>query len=183
MTMTIPTIPSLPAGHLVTVAEMNQLAAACTFLLTKPMARIRDAAGGQAIGTTAVVVTIGTTDFDLDGMTGVHANSLTVATPGWYKLRYTVNVTSAAPQSTQVVARSVTGPNNPLGSGINSAGYWGNNIISTAQAGSGGATGLWPFYLYAGDYIQILAAAAVASVITTTTTNEGSSLSLELVSI
>ena len=39
MAMTLPTIPQLPAGYVVQVADMNALANCATFLMTKPMAR------------------------------------------------------------------------------------------------------------------------------------------------
>src|SRR5580765_2726940 len=91
MAMIIPTVPQLPAGHIATVDEMNQLAYACTFLLTKPIARVRDTTGGAAIGTTAAAIAFNTKDTDTDSMWATGANNkLTIQTPGWYKFRYGV---------------------------------------------------------------------------------------------
>ena len=117
MAMSIPVIPSLPAGHVVTAAEMNKLAYACTFLLGKPIARVEDTNAAQALTTSATTITFGSPRvFDTDGMwNAANPNRLTVQTPGWYKLRYHVNGTNPSGQGIlEAYAQSTTGANNPL---------------------------------------------------------------------
>src|SRR5215471_13164509 len=84
MTLVIPTIPSLPAGHVVTSDEMNQLANAATFLLGKPVVHVHDGTGGYAWA--APMACWDTKDYDTDGMWSSGAKDrLTVQTSGWYK--------------------------------------------------------------------------------------------------
>jgi hypothetical protein len=182
MAMTIPTVPSLPAGHVATTAEMNALAGACTFLLEKPVARVRDTTGGLAIGTSATTIPFNTKDYDTDGMWSSGANSrLTIQTPGWYKFRYSIATTGGHAVNTKM--RSTTGANNPSGSGITSGDHWGGYTPSgTTFVGAGGCSGIWPFYLYAGDFLFIVALADTAGN-TTNTSVTGSSFALEFVSI
>jgi hypothetical protein len=155
MAMAIPVVPQLPAGHIATVDEMNQLAYACTFLLTKPVARVRDTAGGATVGTTAAAVAFNTKDTDTDGMWSSGANTrLTIQTPGWYKFRY--GISTAGGHAVNTKLRSTTGPNNPAGSGIGSGDHWGGYCPSLAAFdGAAGCSGIWPFYLYSGDFLQV----------------------------
>jgi hypothetical protein len=188
--MDIPTIPDLPAGHIVTADEMNQLGYACTFLATKPLTRARDATGGQALGTSATIINWTTTDVDSDSMwSSGNASRLTVQTPGLYKIRYAVAV--AAASATRVGARcvSTTGSNNPSGSGVTSTPYWGAYVYCNASGTTqyAGASGVWPFHLYAGDYLQIEAyrdnAISTATTAPASGANGGSYFSCEFVSV
>lgn len=158
MTLVIPALPSLPAGHVVTVAEMNQLSAACTFLLTKPVARVHDGAGAQAIGTGATTVSFNTKDIDTDGMWSAGTtNRLTVQTPGWYKVHYGLSVLGVN-GTFNTGLKSTTGSNNPLGAGVVSALQWpGYTVGSATVTTAAGASGVWPFFLYIGDFIQLTA--------------------------
>jgi hypothetical protein len=189
MTMTIPTIPSLPAGYIVTPADLNNLAYCCTFLYTKPIARIRDAAGGQSISTSAISVNFATKDIDTDGMWSSSApTKLTIQTPGWYKLRYAVAVTTGTTNRVNAQVKSTTGANNPQGSGVVSAAYWGAyTYAASGNTEYAGASGVWPFYLYAGDSLSVLALTdnGVNTAVTAPSSgnNGGSYFSLEYVSI
>lgn len=187
--MTIPTIPPLPAGYVVQLADLQNLAYACTFALTKPMTRVIDTAGGQAIGTSYGAVQFVSTSFDVDGMwNAANPKQLTVQTPGWYKLRYGVNVGTVGGVF-NTYATSTTGSNNPQGAGVVSAPYWGGYSDSNAaNFGLACASGLWPFFLYAGDFVQVLISAAATGASTGTTgpgstTDAYSYFSLEYVSI
>src|SRR5216684_6734082 len=100
MTMTIPTVPYMPAGYVVQPSDMNALAACATFLLTKPVARIHDVTGSQAMDGSAdipaVVINFTTVDIDTDGMwAAIHPERLTIQTQGFYKVRYGVNNNNA----------------------------------------------------------------------------------------
>lgn len=187
--LTVPTIPKLPAGYVVQLADMQNLTAAANFALGKPMTRVIDTTGGAAIGTVPSAVSFVSASFDVDGMwNAANPAQLTVQTPGWYKLRYGVNVgTVGGIFNTQV--KSTTGANNPQGSGVVSAAYWaGYCDVAAGKFGWAGAEGIWPFFLYAGDLlkVQVAAQAAGASTGTTgpgTTTDGYSYFSLEYVSI
>lgn len=187
--MTIPTFPSLPAGYVVQLTDLEDLAYAATFALTKPMTKVVDNTGGQAVTTSYLAMTFSAAVFDLDGMwTGGSPKRLTVQTPGWYKVRYGINFgTNGGVYNTAVA--STTGSNNPLGSGVQSAKYWGGYCDENASAiGWATASGDWPFYLYQGDFVQVFIQAAATGSSTGTTapvaaTNGGSYFSLELVSI
>jgi hypothetical protein len=190
MTMTIPTIPSLPAGYIVTADDMNNLAYACTFLTTKPIAHIRDAVGGTSIGTSAVTCQFSVADVDTDGMYSTsHPERLTVQTPGFYKLRYGIALHSESDIRTNAYVVSTSGSNNPAGSGVTSGECWSSYSYSF-QSGTTYATasGVWPFYLYAGDYLYIRAFAdgstsQVISAINSESSYPGSYFSLEFVSV
>lgn len=191
MSMTIPTIPSLPAGYVVQGADMTNLAAAATFLLTKPIVRVRDTANGTTtIGTSPTAMTYSSADINTDGIwSGAHPQRLTIQTPGWYKVRYMVQCGSNNGPFLAWVT-STTGNMNPAGSGITSSPYWASyNIgVGGSQASRCNGSGLWPFYLYANDYLQVMIQSTSAGQNTGdgaagTATNGGSIFSLELKSI
>jgi hypothetical protein len=161
MTMTIPTLPNMPAGYVAQAADMNDLSAACTFLLHKPIARVQDTLGGQSITTSAGTINFNTNPIDTDGMwASATPGRLTVQTPGYYKISYGVVVgTSTAVVNTYCL--QTFGSNNPGGAGNTSGNYWeGYCVPFNTPTGIAAASGLWPFYLYAGDYIQIFAFAS-----------------------
>lgn len=181
MALTIPTIPTLPAGAVVTAADLNNCRACVSFLLAKPMCRVQDTTGGQSIGiVTYTNVSFNVESFDTDGMFSAPDNKITVQTPGWYKIRYGVVATiGTTVLNTEV--RHTTGANNPQGAGVVSAAFWGGyGIIQTT--GAAGSSGLWPFYLYAGDFVQVSVIGSGTGS-TTGTTNTGSFFSMEYVSI
>jgi hypothetical protein len=182
MAMTIPVVPSLPAGHVATDTEMNSLAAACTFLLGKPTARVHDSLGTLAIGTSATTVPFNVKDYDTDGMWSSGANTrLTIQTPGWYKFRY--GIVTAGGNAVNTKMRSTTGTSNPAGSGITSGDHWpGYTASNTTFVGAAGCSGIWPYYLYAGDFLFVVALADTAGN-TTNNTVVGSFFSLEFVSV
>lgn len=184
-----PTIPTLPAGSVAQLADMQNLQYAAAFALGKPCTRIIDTTGGQAIGTAFAAVNFVSASFDVDGMFNTANKSrLTAQTPGWYKLRYAINVGTVGGVF-NTYAQSTTGANNPQGAGINSAPHWmGYADVVAGNFGWAGASGVWPFFLYAGDYLQVFISAAATGASTGTTapgsTTDGYSyLSLEYVSI
>lgn len=158
--LAIPTIPALNAGHVVTLSEMQQLCSAANFLLSPPMTMVLDETGAQAIGLIGSPTTITFTNDlkDVDGAWSSGSPSrLTIQTPGWYKVRYVVNclqVGSASPYCTYLT--STTGSNNPAGAGVVSSKYWGGYSVGIAGDHCyPGAAGIWPAYLYSGDYLQL----------------------------
>lgn len=191
MTMTVPSIPSLPAGHIVTLSDMQALSSAATFLLTKPIVLIEQVASAQSIGTSPATLNNFTSAgviYDTDGMwASANPSRLTVQTPGWYRASYAVNCgTVGGTYNTNL--KSTTGSNNPAGAGVIAA-HWGgySTTVATSIPGYAGASGLWPAYLYAGDFLQIQMQAAATGSSTGLTgvggsNNPGSFFSMEWVS-
>lgn len=187
--MTIPTIPSLPAGYVVQLADLQNLAYAATFALGKPAVYAVDNTGGMAIGTSfGTFISFTATFINTDTMWASGApKKFTVNTPGWYKISYGVNVGTVGGVFNTAV-RTTTGSNNPAGSGINSNYYWqGYTDVAAGPVGYGGATGDWPFYMYAGDFWQVTMKAAATGASTGAAgnggNNTGSFFIAELVSI
>jgi hypothetical protein len=187
MTMTIPTIPTMPAGYIATAADMNNLAYAVQFLLNKPIARAVDTAGTQAVTITDTAVTFGAASFDTDGMWNIGTPTrLTVATPGFYKMDYCVQAAVASGTSINMNTRLTitTGANNPAGAGVATqiyAGYGGGSSAGGLRA-AGHASGILPFYMYVADYISVSVIAASAGS-TLSISAFPSYMSLELVGI
>jgi beta-mannanase len=149
----IPSLPTLPAGYVVQVSDMNALSNAASFLMSRPITRIHDGVGGQSVGTTKVPVTFSAADFDSTGMwNSTFPAQLTVITPGYYKVSYAIAQNSGVTMTSYI--QVTTGSGNPQGAGYSTeccAGY---------AFGSGGHTtphgsGIIPWYLYAGDIVQV----------------------------
>lgn len=181
--MTVPEVSDMPAGYVVQVGDMNNLAAACSFLLGKPMAKVvaTTARGGLLTSSAGSRTQFDMKAFDTDGMWSAGTSGrLTVQTPGMYVIRYTVVANNNAYFNSWVT--STTGSNNPLGSGVVSParlpGYGSGN--SGLPSTGFGCKGLWPYFLYAGDYIQMFAQSSVNT--SWSVTPCGSSLSLEYAS-
>lgn len=170
MSMTIPTIPSLPAGYVVTVDDLNNLADAATFALTKPMLYAVDNTGGMAITTSWQSISFTSTVFSTDGMwLAGSPKRIQIQTPGWYKFSYGVNVGTVGGVFNSAM-RATTGANNPQGSGVTSNYYWmGYSDEPAATPGFCAAAGDWPFYLYEGDFLQVFIQAAATGASTGTT--------------
>lgn len=155
MSLTIPVVPDLPAGHIVTSGEMNQLADAATFLLGKPVVHVKDGTGGYAIA--SPMVCWDTKSFDTDGMwSSSNKDRLTVQTPGWYKFWAGIT-TNGNGNNAEFFMRSTTGSNNPQGAGVNSTSNWEAAAISNnvSPFTSFRVSGIWPYYLYAGDFLTV----------------------------
>ena len=187
--LAIPVLPSLPAGYVVQAADMTALVNAAAFALQKPITKVIDTSGGQSIGTGFGAVTFSSAQFDIDGMwSNSTPTRLTIQTPGWYTIRYGVNVGTVG-KTVVTCAASTSGPNNPIGTGVASANYWGGYTdMNAGNFGWATGGGDWPFYLYQGDYIQVFAQADSTGGSTGITgptggTTPGSYFSMELVSI
>lgn len=178
MSITLPdALPTLAAGQVVTAADLNAMASVANFLGAKPICKAYDSAGGQSISTNSnspTVVNWSGTRYDNSGMwSSANPGRLTIQVDGWYKVRYVIvfGGTTAVAINSFVAANGST--SNYLGGG-------GENITGAVNVGSG-ASGLWPFYLTAGTYLQLQCFAG-ASGVTTETVTGGSSMSLEWVS-
>jgi hypothetical protein len=163
MSMTIPTLPSITAGYIVTPDDLNAIGSAAYFLLNKPMALIKQISAGQVISSSGTYISYGTSTnvimFDTDGMySTANGDRLTIQTPGWYKVSYTVTLKSTTNLASNAAVYSTSGPNNPIGSGVTSSAFWASYV--NYYPGAAASRGLWPFYLYEGDYIRVQAFAA-----------------------
>jgi hypothetical protein len=185
VTMTIPTIPTMPAGYIAQAADMNNLAYAVQFLLGKPISRVYDTTGTQAITTASVLVTWGAASFDPDGMWSSGTPTvLTVQTPGFYNMDYCVQGAASPTINMNTGLLVTTGPNNPAGSGISTPAYpgYGGGSQTGGQRCSGHASGVIPWYLYIGDTVGVNVVAGSAGM-TLSTGVTPSFLALELVSV
>ena len=182
MALTIPVIPGMPAGHIATSSDMNQLAAAATFLLGKPIAHVHDGTGSYAIA--SPMACWDTKDIDTDGMWSAGSpNRLTIQTPGWYKLRAAIT-SNGAGAGMEFFMRSTTGSNNPLGSGVNSTPNWEAATFTSSASPftSFHVSGIWPYYLYQADFLQVMGVINTGSGTTFITGVPASFFSLEWVS-
>lgn len=177
MAMTIPVLTPVPAGYVVQLSDLQAMTSACTFLMTKPLARIHMASSGQSLPTgSGTAITFNTVDFDTDGTWNSGSPTrLTIQTPGFYKVRYTVGLGTSTSGNSWV--QVTTGTNNPAGSGVLSQCYGAYATVTASQLGS---AGIIPQYLYALDYIQVYYAGTAA---TTVGVGQGApSLAIEYVS-
>jgi len=176
---TIPALNAIPAGNMVQPADMNSMSLVAAFLLNKPIARIQDFVGSQTIDAEGQYVTFSQATMDTDDMWSPNLDKarLTINTPGFYKLRYGI-VNNGI--SFNAWVSGTGGPNNPQpGNVVAEWGCFGEDFAGGTM-GAGGASGLWPFYLYQGDYLRIFAQNQGASM-QTAITDSGSFFSLEWV--
>lgn len=169
MALVLPTLPDIVAGQVVQASDLNAVGYAAQFMLNKPLSQARDNnATGTTITTSGIVINFTVSDYDSDGMWNSGTpDRLTVQTPGWYKVRYAVSLTSTSGKATNAYLTSTTGPNNPAGSGHPSAAFWGSYCDQYPGACQG--RGIWPFYLYAGDYMRITVICSSTDTLTKTT--------------
>lgn len=177
MTLVIPTVPNMPAGYVATATDFNNLGACCTFLMNKPLLHVHDGTGGLGITTSAQAITWTVDDLDTDSMWS-SGSQVTVQTEGWFRISYGVNLNGTTLTSTYV--QSTTGSNNPAGAGSNVDSWAGYSRPATP--GWAGASGIWPYYMYQGDYWQVEVLASATGMSTGTTTL-GSWFCAEYVSI
>lgn len=185
MTLVLPSVPDIPAGSIVTADQLNDIGSACTFLLNKPMALVFDSAGGQSVGTTyppTANVSFASKYYDTDGIWSSGApTKLTIQTPGFYKVWYTIVCASGTPLAVGAGLWETTGASNPAGSGVSIGPFWGTYVEPQSTTGArASCMGLWPVYLYAGDSLSLRAYAATNT--TTTSNTNPSCLGVEWVS-
>lgn len=185
MTLVLPAIQDIPAGHIATATDLNQISTAAAFMLNKPIALVTDSVGGQAIGTTyppTADISFGAKTFDTDGMwSSGTPTRLTAQTPGFYRFYYSVSSQSAGgPLHGGLWV--TTGSNNPAGSGVVLGPFWGTfSAAGTTVGTTTSGMGIVPFYLYQGDWVHVRAYAASGTM--TTNTINASHLGLEWMSI
>jgi hypothetical protein len=185
--LTIPVIPAMPAGSIATSQQLNDLVGCCEFLYQKPMTKVIDETGGteiQEVGNFGYV-SYSTALYDVDGQWSPTAPTvLTIQTPGWYKVRYSVTFTDGDSGGMSAAVRSLSGPNSPQGSGVVSLSYWGSSCLcESGMVNAIGSSGLWPFYLYTGDQLRVLVYSSQTGNTTLGSAQYGSFFSTEYVSI
>lgn len=177
--MTLPALTPVPAGYVVQASDLNAMGYAATFLMNKPIARVHVTTAGQSVATVGnTSITFDTKDFDTDGMwSSSTPTQLTIQTPGYYHVRFGVNL---APGTSNAWALVTTGVNNPAGQGVTNL-YYDGYVIAVSNIGASGAGGVIPQYLYALDFVQIQSRASSTSTVFGGTT--GPYFSLEYVSV
>lgn len=184
--MNLPILPDMPAGYVVQAADLNNAAGCVTFLMNKPYVRVTSVSAGTSIGTGNTAMHWDTRGDDPDNMAslGSFPTRLTVQTPGWFKVRYGLTTTSNSLVNMTFV-QETTGNNNPGGPGNTFGPFWGSD--STGASGGSkapGAGGLWPYYMYAGDYLEVYAlASATGDALDATGTSVPSFFSMEYISM
>jgi hypothetical protein len=188
--MQVPVVPTLPAGTVVTAAQMEQLAAAVQFLLTPPIAQLQQTSvapvsGGQSIPVTTPTAIIWTTQIaDSDnGWTPAAPTQYIAQTPAYYVFSGTWQATAETTATYRgAYFQATTGPNNPGGPGLTTV--FGSvrvpNVTTAAQYSGTGTQMLSP-YLYAGDFVELYATSGHAE--TTGFADGGSFLSVQLASL
>jgi hypothetical protein len=151
----VPTIPTFPAGYIVQQSDLTALSAAAAFLLNKPFTRVVDNTGGVSIPTSFLQISFTAAEIDVDGMwKASNPNILTIQTPGWYKVRYTVAISTPNNSDYNTEVSFTTGPNNPLGSGTNFGSFYASYVTDGAFMHASGS-GIIPYYLYSGDQVHL----------------------------
>jgi hypothetical protein len=165
MTMTLPALTALSVGQVVQAADLTAMTYACTFLMTKPIARVHQSASGQTLaasGSAATAVTWNTADFDTDSMWGGSGtSSLFARTPGFYKVRYTVNTNNITGNGW---VRVTTGANNPQGAGV-TVDYIPSYVFGFTNNSICGASGVIPLYMYVNDFVAVYFQGNIASTV------------------
>lgn len=157
--VTVPSLPSLGAGALVSSAQLSQIASVADFLCQgKPLAMTRASTTQSLTAGSRTTITFGTKVFDNDGMfNSGQTTRLTVQTNGWYNISYSIPISGSGQTTTDGGAFITTGSNNPSGSGVVEA-CWGGmngNINPGTTYHTVHAIGVIPFYMYAGDWATI----------------------------
>lgn len=181
MAMALPVLPVMPAGYIAQQADLDNIGYGVIFMMTKPMTRIHDGAGGQSLVPAGTVVQFSVADYDTDGMWNSGSpTQLTVQTPGFYKLDYMCCQNNGI--SMNAAAQVVTGANNPAGSGLSTQCWpgYGYGVSRVCARGSG----IIPWYMYALDWVTVTCYPnSTGGTLVSASTFTPTFLSLELVSI
>lgn len=165
---TLPTVPSFTFQEVPTVAKLNQLAGAVSFVSQVPIVASLKMSGTQAVAAnTNATIQWGTKECDSDGMWSSGTNTrLTAQTQGYYKMHAIVAVSSATSGSQLgVFFQQTTGVNNPAGSGhtvqFGANATW---FATTTETNGVHLSGLTPC-LYVADYVEVHLFAGVATTV------------------
>ena len=153
----LPVFPAFAFGEAASIAKLNQLAYDAAFLLTPPGQVLLTSTGAQSIpNATLTAVTWNTATGSGPDTMWTAGSQCTAQTPGYYDLDAQVNFTSNATGARQAMFRVTTGPGNPAGPGVTT--IFG---LFSATPSSGifaiVTTGMTGPYMYAGDYVEVLA--------------------------
>lgn len=169
---TLPTVPSFVANEVPTVAKLNQLSNAASFVSQVPIVVSLKKNATQAVTAstnTAVIWDVNEVDTDSMQSTITNPSRLTAKTQGYYKLHATIsaNVTAVAAY-TSIWFQQTTGANNPKGAGV-------TQIFGAAGSLSGVTTTDFKAFtissltpcLFINDYVEVFIFSAVAVTIQT----------------
>jgi hypothetical protein len=161
-----PVPPSQFAGQLATSSDMNALANTALFLRRPPMViaqSVTTGTGQSLVAATDTPVQYSSIPRDTDGFFATaNPSRLTVQTPGIYLVRYSIPF-AVAGQNCQCKVRITTGSNNPAGAGVLSIFWYAFAAAANAIDGCVCGGGILPVFMYALDYIEILAQVVTTS--------------------
>jgi hypothetical protein len=161
---TIPAVPTFPAGYAAQGAQLAELCAAITWLMSgKPLAQLAQNVAQSLTNATAAAVSWDTKVTDRDsGWSSSHDTRYTAQTPGYYLAAASVSIGTSS--GAQIAFFQVTtGSNNPAGSGVTTK--FGRAAIPASGA-CVVVKSLTP-YLYDLDYVEVWAEQTSGSTVTT----------------
>jgi hypothetical protein len=154
VTIPLPVFPSFTFQQVATIAQLNELAYDATFLLTPPAQVLLVSSSAQSIpNATLTAITWQSATWTGPAAMWTPGSRATAPVPGYYDLDAQVTFAANATGARQVMFRVTTGPGNPGGAG--------NMTVFGQYSGPAGgaqvATGMLSPYMYAGDYVEVLA--------------------------
>lgn len=163
---TLPTVPSFSFQETPTLAKLQQLAGAVSFVTQFPVAVSLKRSSTQAVAAaTATAVQWNVSELDTDSMHSVVVNPsrLTVQTQGYYMLHASAALSIPSAQEYQAYFQQTTGSGNPLGSGVTQVfgADASQSVTSTSDTMSLSIRSITPC-LYVGDYVEVFVFAAAA---------------------
>lgn len=156
---TLPTPPTFTANSVPSIATLNQLASAVSFVSQVPIVVSLKLSGTQAVAaTTSTAVSWTTEEVDTDNMHSTVSNQsrLTAQTQGYYQVTATVAFTTASSgQIYQVWFQQTTGSNNPAGAG-HTVIFGGDASVTDASTSDpmGATISSMTPVLYVNDYVE-----------------------------
>ena len=154
VTVTLPVFPSFSFQETATTAKLNELAYDAAFLLTPPQALLVSNSAQSIPASTLTAITWASATWAYPGTLWTSGSRVTVQALGYYDLDTQVTYAANSTGARQVMFRVTTGPRQP--------GRRGNTTIfglysTVASSTPPLVTGMLSPYMYAGDYVEVLA--------------------------
>jgi hypothetical protein len=166
---TIPLVPTLEAGYAAQGAQLQELCTAITWLMTgKPLAELNQGSAQTFTSGTAAALTWDTKVTDRDSGWSSGSNTrYTAQTPGYYLAEAVASFNGASSGGVAAWYQVTTGSGNPVGAGVNT--LFCRPALPLQSAGTAVALKSLTPYMYAGDYIQVIAEQTSGGTLSTAT--------------
>lgn len=152
-----PVFPAFAFQEIASIAKLSQLAYDASFLLTPPGQVLLTSTVSQSIPNAAnTAVTWNTATGSGPDVMWTSGSQVTAQTPGYYDLDTQVTFPNNSTGARQVMFRVTTGPGNPGGAG-NTTIFGLFSATPASGINTVVATGMTGPYMYAGDYVEVLA--------------------------